>query len=66
MRDERPIILNPESDARAEEGIGTFFGVIFWLVVVMAVVEYSLTTAWHLATVVLPNIGRLPCYLADS
>ena len=30
MRDERPIIINPEGSREAEEGLAKVFGIIFW------------------------------------
>ena len=39
MRDERKIIVNPECDPNAEEGFGKVFGIIFWVVMVIGVID---------------------------
>lgn len=46
MRDDRRIIINPERDHKAEEGLGKVFGVVFWLVMIFAIIDYGLTAAW--------------------
>ena len=46
MRDERPIIINPEGSREAEEGLAKVFGIIFWAVMAIGIVDHTLTVAW--------------------
>jgi hypothetical protein len=46
MRDERQIIINPERADKAEDSLGKVFGVVFWLVAVVAALDYGLTGLW--------------------
>ncbi|MBB5577133.1 hypothetical protein [Rhizobium paranaense] len=46
MRDERRIIINPETDQKAEEGLAKVFGIVFWVVMIIGIVDHALTVAW--------------------
>lgn len=47
MRDDRRIIINPEPDHRSEDGLAKMFGIVFWLVMIVGVIDYGLTAAWR-------------------
>lgn len=47
MRDDRRIIINPEPDQKSEDGLAKMFGVVFWLVMIVGVIDYGLTSAWR-------------------
>ncbi|MFS8056334.1 hypothetical protein QD357_26450 [Rhizobium sp. BR 317] len=47
MRDERRIIINPETDQKAEEGLAKVFGIVFWVVMIIGIVDHALTVAWR-------------------
>lgn len=46
MRDERRIIVNPETDQKGEEGLAKVFGIVFWAVMTIGVIDHALTVAW--------------------
>lgn len=49
MRDERRIIINPETDRKGEEGLAKVFGIVFWAVMLIGVLDHMLTVGWTLA-----------------
>ncbi|QYA17378.1 hypothetical protein [Rhizobium sp. AB2/73] len=49
MRDDRRIIVNPETDHKSEQGWAKVSGTIFIAVMVIGVIDHALTVAWHWA-----------------
>lgn len=51
MCDERRIIINPENAHESEDGLAKWFAIIFWLVMIVGIVDHALTVTWkHVAT----------------
>jgi len=51
LRDDRRIIINPESDQKANEGFAKFGGTLFGVIMTIALIDYSMTAAskWGLS-----------------
>jgi di/tricarboxylate transporter len=47
MRDDRRIIVNSETDHKANEGFAKFGGTLFGVVMTIALIDYGLTAAWR-------------------
>lgn len=47
MRDERRIIINPERARTSEDGLAKWFAIIFWLVMIVGIIDHALTVAWR-------------------
>ncbi|WP_165823567.1 hypothetical protein [Metarhizobium album] len=50
MRDERPIIINPEPDRKGEASLATVFGAVFWVVMLVGLADHGLTLLWAMLT----------------
>ena len=50
MRNDRPIIINPEPDRKGEAGLATVFGIVFWAVMLVGLADRGLTLLWAMLT----------------
>ncbi|MBP1848280.1 hypothetical protein J2046_006571 [Rhizobium petrolearium] len=47
MRDDRRLIVNQETDHKANDGFATFGALVFGGVMTIALIDYGLTAAWR-------------------